>query len=266
MKTCSEYTVRLDSQVSEIQRYQEQEATSRPETVHLREQLKQAQEKVHSLEQDIATRIEAGGKHSSPLKNIVPFSTIETQLSPHRGPSPYNDPADFAMLFMSDECFPATPFHEPEAKMPQGSPKSTIVEKSQPAEENAGSIFDLPAEVDTPKPKRKEVNFEHPESPKKSKQPRKAEAKSILAEKDQDNPPKKVSKHIHKWTYSRVHSTATEIQQEQAVMPVAERRASPKGLVSASSGNDARGRGNGRSRGRRRSRGMKAKSVDGTVL
>lgn len=246
----------MDSQVSEIQRYQEQEATYRLETVDLRGQLKEAQDKIHSLEHEVATRVEPEGKRNSPLKTIVPFAAIETQLSPQRGASPYNDPADFAMLFMSDECFPVTPFQDEKVKVSQGSPKRAHTEHPQPAKENAGNIFDLPRDEDPPKPKRKEVNFEDSQPAKRSKQPNKGGSKSDLVAEGQESPPKKVSKHIHKWTYSRVHSTATEIQQEQSSIPVAGLCVSPKGLVSASSGNDAGGRGNARNRGRRRSRGM----------
>ncbi|KAJ5173344.1 hypothetical protein N7492_005937 [Penicillium capsulatum] len=258
-KTCNEYSARLDSQVNEIQQYQAQEATFRLEATDLGEQLIDAQNKIHHLERQMTPGNTREDKKSSPLKNIVSFAQIERNLPPREDESPYNDAADFAMLLTSDECFPATPHQRGKAiiGLSQNSPKSTCKEQAERAGENTEDVFDQPQRA---KPKRKEVNFEARQSKKKPKQQKGAETESIPPEtistqRDEGPVPNQVSKHVHKWTYSRIHSTSTEIQQEQTSMPVAERRASPKGLVSARNGSDARGRGNARSRSRRRSRG-----------
>ena len=111
----------------------------------------------------------------------------------------------------------------------------------------------------SPSKKRKGVNFEPPKPTKKGKEPMKVQPVASQPEKEPEEHPKKVSKHIHKWTYSRVHSSATEIEQEQIKVPAhtakADRSSSPKGLVSASSA-PAVTRPKTRNRGRRRGRGM----------
>jgi hypothetical protein len=83
---------------------------------------------------------------------------------------------------------------------------------------------------------------------------------SAQAEKESEERPAKVTKHINKWTYSRVHASGIEVHQEQATaLPtratMGAQRASPRGLVSASSASEAAGRSNVRGRGKRRSRG-----------
>lgn len=257
--------MRLDAQVSEIQRYQEQEVASRLENVALREQLKKAKEKAHNLEERMTSRLEVQDSRKSPVKNIVPFSAIERQLSPLRATSPYNDPADFSMLFMSDE-FPATPFGDNKSNQPpQAAPKLSQDNEAELSKQDPENIFDLRAQVDTPKPKRKGVNFESPPPGKKTKKPAIAQETSAYVEGELEGP-KKISKHIHKWTYSRVQSSATEIQQEQSTVSAAEKRTSPKALVSANSANDTRGRANTRARGRRRSRGTWAVKLSTTCI
>lgn len=257
---------RLDAQASQIHQYQEMETNSCIEKSDLREELKQAREKIKDLEAKVASTAYEEPPRSS-AKNIVPFSAIENELPPARDLSPYDDPADFAMLLESEGLVPSSQVKvpSPQDKAPSNEferTASTTNKQREPSSAHRNdSSTDNSENIDQFEfsRKRKAVNFEttHPEG----------------AVADADNPPQesgkdsrgqeerpiKTSRHVHKWTYSRIRTTSTEIQKEQSTGPGApainHRRSSPKSLVSASSANHAAGRPNTRSRGKRRSRG-----------
>ncbi|KAJ5380581.1 uncharacterized protein N7496_003009 [Penicillium cataractarum] len=282
-QSCSEHMARVDAQTLEIQKYQEAEAASCLERNDLQEQLRQAQEKVHELEQTfVIPAVEEEGPRVPPT-NIVPFSTFETRLSPLRATSPYGDPADFAMLFMSDELLLSTPHHKIKEDKESPSRQEDVVEDSQKAVDvpDPTKVFDIPRDMDPPPSranmKRKAVNFaahrtDNTGSKKKdvaiTRIPSTEIQGSAQAEKETEEQPATVTKHINKWTYSRVHASGIEVQQEQPTQPTRPtqptvstratkgvQRASPKGLVSASSASEPGGRSNTRGRGKRRSRG-----------
>ena len=145
---------RVDAQTLEIQKYQEAEAASCLERNDLQEQLRQAQEKVHELEQTLVIpAVEEEGPRVPPT-NIVPFSSLETRISPLRATSPYGDPADFAMLFMSDELLLSTPHHK--IKEDKGSPsrQKEVVQDSQKAVDvpDPTKVFDIPRDMVPPPP------------------------------------------------------------------------------------------------------------------
>lgn len=264
---------RVDAQTLEIQKHQESEAASCLERNGLQEQLRQAQEKIHELEQTYIIQSIEKEESRVPPANIVPFSALENRLSPSRATSPYGDPADFAMLFMSDELLLSTPHHKGKADKESPVPQLEAVQDSQKPLEmtDPAKIFDIPKDMHPPAPrantKRKAVNFatqrtQSAESRKKGVITRvhSNEAQSsIQAVKEPEERLAKVTKHINKWTYSRIHASGIEVQQEESTVPARAtkgvQRASPKGLVSASSASEATGRPNTRGRGKRRSRG-----------
>ncbi|KAJ5983567.1 hypothetical protein N7481_005666 [Penicillium waksmanii] len=264
-ETNSEITTRMNTQITEIQRFQEAEAASCLERNDLQERLRQAHERVHELEQNLASNTDNEPVKQVPVSGIVPFPEIQDKISAQRASSPYYDPGDFAMLFMSDDLCPSSPFNIENAKQstinPQKEPEEIQTKTAPaPAREMASKPGASPKIHPSPEqPKRKAVNF-------KSQAPgemtaRTSSARSTLTQVQQDiaERPSKMTKHVHKWTYSRVRSSGTEIQHEQAAesthMPAVEQRTSPKGLVSASSGNKASKRTTSRGRGKRRSRG-----------
>lgn len=209
-----------------------------------------------------------------PAANIVPFSALGSRRSPSRATSPYGDPADFAMLFMSDELLLPTPHDR--SKQDERSPSihDRVAHDSQKPLEVAdpAKVFDIPRDMDPPPPraiaKRKAVNFAPHRKESTGSQKIEANNSGIpcaavqsmpQAEKGSEERPAKVTKHINKWTYSRVHASEVEVKQEQSTAPTRAiktmQRASPKGLVSSSSAGLAAGRPNARGRGKRRSRG-----------
>lgn len=255
----------MNTQIAEIQRFQESEAASCLERNDLQERLRQTHERVHELEQSLASNAGNELLKQVPVSDIVPFSEIQDKLSVQRAPSPYYDPGDFAMLFMSDDLCPSSPFNVDHAKQPAKNPREdpeNIQTERAPARATVSIPGSSPNVHQSPEQvKRKAVNFK-PQSPGKMAA-RTSSARSTLTQVQQDiaERPTKMTKHVHKWTYSRVRSSGTDIQHEQPAgpshMPTVERRTSPKGLVSASSGKKAsrRTRTASRGRGKRQSRG-----------
>ncbi|KAJ5993588.1 hypothetical protein N7451_009312 [Penicillium sp. IBT 35674x] len=257
----AESKAQLEAQRAEIEKFQQLDATSRVENSDLRDRLEQAQQKIHDLEHQLASSIEAEEIKAPRPANIVPFAAIESQLLGRPTASQYGESCDFAMLFMSDDQTPPTPSKPIFTEFPLGNTKNPDngTEPQQSDQGNKELAFSIPEELNpTPNKKRKGVVFEPPKATKNEKEPMKAQSFASQSEKESEKHPNKVSKHIHKWTYSRVHSSATEIQQEQIREPAhtakADRRSSPKGLVSASSA-PAFTRPRTRNRGRRRGRG-----------
>lgn len=215
-----------------------------------------------------------------PAANIVPFSALESRHSPSRATSPYGDPADFAMLFMPDEILLPTPLDK--AKEDKWSPsihEGAAQDSQKPLEvADPAKVFDIPRGMCPLSPratgKRKAVNFAPHRKESIGSQKKEAidsgvpsgEVQSVpQAEKEPEERPAKVTKHINKWTYSRVHASGIEVKQEQSTAPTratkAVHRASPKGIVSASSASDVAARSNARGRGKPRSRGKGHSSV-----
>ena len=191
----------------------------------------------------------------------MPFAAIESQLLGQPTTSQYGESCDFAMLFMSDDHSSPTPINKTTfPDHPLDNPKNPDNE-SEPQQTDQGPTFTGSEKFDSsPNKKRKGFIFEPPKAVKKGKEPMKVQPVASQPEKGPEEPPKKVSKHIHKWTYSRVNSSTTEIQQDQIRVPPvhtakADPRSNPKGLVSASSA-PAVTRPKTRNRGRRRGRGM----------
>lgn len=250
---------KIDLQAMQFEQYQEIETTSTIEKSDLREQLKQVQEKNQELERALA--LTDGTSNLQELSaNIVPFAAFESRMSPDKDPSPYDDPADFAMLFITDESAPPSPAAKP-TKPPVIKIKSLPAKKDLPRPvKDETRIFDLPENLDQSQAnrKRKSVDADAVPSRKASEPTFRTNSGSMQTQGGLEDHPNKSSKHVHKFTYSRVHTTSTKIQQEQSTGPARpstiERRTSPKGLVSASSGNHPAGIPNTRSRGRRRSR------------
>ncbi|KAJ5525359.1 hypothetical protein N7494_012009 [Penicillium frequentans] len=257
----AESKAQLEAQRTEIEKFQQLDATSRVENSDLRDQLEQAQQKIHDLEHQLTFSIEAEEMKAPRPTNIVPFAAIESQISGRPTTSQYGESCDFAMLFMSDEQSHPTPNKAIFPDHPLDNPENpgNDSESQQPDQYNKKPACISP-EILNPSPnkKRKGVDFEPPEATKNGKQPMKVQPVASQPEKGSEEHPNKASKHIHKWTYSRVHSSATEIQQEQirvsAHTTKADRRSSPKGLVSASSA-PVTSRPKTRNRGRRRGRG-----------
>ncbi|KAJ5594927.1 uncharacterized protein N7459_001135 [Penicillium hispanicum] len=246
-QSCSASTSQLQAKTAEVERYQKAETTSRAENARIREQLQQAQEKIQALEQRPIPSGELQSVQEPLTSNIVPFATIEGRLSPDRPVSPYNDPGDFAMLFMSDDPFSLMSLDKEKSNDLQEN-LQYVAKDDQPE----GSPTNKTATVPTGSPqgdqiqakgKRKGVNFEPEGLSNEEEATTTSQPASTQPQRDIGEAPSKLSKHVHKWTYSRVHSSATQIQEEQSTAPVhvaaGERRPSPKGLVSASSGRQA---------------------------
>ncbi|KAJ6095914.1 hypothetical protein N7486_006660 [Penicillium sp. IBT 16267x] len=255
----AESKAQLEAQRTEIEKFQQLDATSRVENSDLRDRLEQAQQKIHELEHHLASPIEAEEIKALQPTNIVPFAAIESQLLGQPTTSQYGESCDFAMLFMSDDHSSPTPIDKTTIPdHPLDIPKNPDNE-SEPQQPDQGPAFIGSEKLNSsPNKKRKGFIFEPPQAVEKGKEPMKEQPVASQPEKGPEEPPKKVSKHIHKWTYSRVNSSATEIHQEQIRVPVhtakADPRSSPKGLVSASSA-PAVTRPKTRNRGRRRGRG-----------
>ncbi|KAF3388506.1 hypothetical protein F1880_003864 [Penicillium rolfsii] len=275
-QSCSEHMARVEAQILEIQKYQEAEAASCMERNGLQEQLRQAQERIHELERTffVSSAEEEGPR--VPPANIVPFSALESQLSPLRANSTRGDPADFAMLFMSDELLLATPHHNVEEEKASSSLQIETKAKEiirPPDVADPAKLSDISPEIRPPptqaNTKRKAVNFaprraesngSQVKNSLNSRVPSTDVQSSTRPENAPEERPAKVTKHINRWTYSRVHASRIEVQKEQSTAPPTRaprgpQRASPKGVVSASSASEAAGRSNTRGRGKRRSRG-----------
>ncbi|KAJ5662141.1 uncharacterized protein N7477_009757 [Penicillium maclennaniae] len=258
--SCSEAMAKLDSQAMLIEQYQELETASATEKSDIREQLKQAEDKVQELESALASKDGANNPPERPT-NIVPFAAFENRISPDIDPWPYDDPTDFAMLFITDESAPPSPavksIKGPQVNL-ENTPPAHDVPRSGKDEQR---FLDIPGDSGQSRVhrKRKAVNFDAVPSGKDSKTTTRTNSGPLQAQDDVENHRNKSSKHLHKFTYSRVHTTSTRIQQEQSTGParpsITERSTSPKGLVSASSGVHLASKPNTRSRGRRRSRG-----------
>jgi hypothetical protein len=244
------------------------DATSRVENSDLRDRLERAQQKIHDLEHQLASPIQAEEIKTPRQTNIVSFATIESQLLGQPTTSQYGESCDFAMLFMSDDQSPATPTKEmtfPNHLFHQPKNLDSTSELQRPAELNKYiPLIDSEKLNPSPSKKRKGVVFDPPQVTNKGKESMKAQPVASEPEKETEEHPNKVTKHIHKWTYSRVHSLPRETQQEQTRAPAhaakADRRSTPKGLVSASSAPEAP-RPKTRNRGRRRGRGTLPISV-----
>jgi hypothetical protein len=269
--------IRVGVQTLEIQRYQEAEAAACLERDNLQEQLRQAQEKIHELERTFVFPAEEAEGSRGPPTDIVPFSALESRLSPLRATSPYGDPADFAMLFMSDELLLSTPHHKIKEDKESPSRQDKAVQDSQKSVDvpDSAKVFDIPRDMDPPPPranmKRRAVNCApHRTDSTGSKKSKNGDPVitrtpcteiqgSTQAGKETEEQFAKVTKHINKRTYSRVHASGIEGRQEEPTVSTRTiegvQRASPKGLVSASSAREPSGRINSRGRGKRRSRG-----------
>lgn len=262
-QSCSKSTAQLQAQIVELERCQKAEATACSEKDELQLQLKQAQEKIQDLEQRLAPPGELQCVQE-PTSNIVPFATIENRLSSQIEESPFGDAGDFAMLFMSDDPLSVAAFEKEKSNEPQENIRP-FAEDSQMVENgpnDPGAISDNPQSSQRPtKGKRKGDNLETKCSSINIEDRTNMQHTSIEPQKAMDERPNKVSKHVHKWTYSRVHSSETQIQEEKSAVPAhaaaapGRKRLSPKGLVSASSGGQTISRPSNRGRGRHRSRG-----------
>ena len=247
----------------QIEQYQVVETASTIEKSDLREQLKQAQEKSRELERALTLTARTTDLQEPSASNIVPFATFGNRMSPEIDQPPYDDPADFAMLFTTDESAAPSPCVKSTKQLPRNAERAIAKNDLPPPMKDDKGVFDIPENTDQPQftRKRKAVNFNAVPSRNNSKTTVRTNSGSMQVQRGPEDHPNKSSKHIHKFTYSRVHTTSTQIQQEQSTGParpaITERRTSPKGLVSASSGNPPAGKPNTRSRGRRRSRGMR---------
>ncbi|KAJ5093733.1 hypothetical protein N7456_009594 [Penicillium angulare] len=259
-------------QTEEIQKFQELDATSRVESTDLRDRLEQAQQKILNLEQKLSCSIQTEGTRYPKATDILPFAAISKQLVPPTGTSQYGESCDFAMLFMSDEICPSTVAND--VPSPKLSPR-----KPEDAVKDGDENVQHPESIDTSflSPKKKEHHDQdnkrraanskvQPNSTKEKKpaiaQKTTSKVQSVASQvgMESEERPAKVAKHTHKWTYSRVHSAASMVQQGQAGAPLrtstTERRTSPKGLLSVSSA-QVTTKPKARARPRRRSRGEK---------
>lgn len=238
------------AQREEVQRFQELDAASRVENSSLREKLEQAQEKILGFERVQVFEPDIKEPKSPEGQTIVPFAVMKEKISSPAVDSPFHDSCDFAMLFMSDEeAEKSNPFGDNTACSENKNVKST---QKTSAGVNRGASKNPIA-----KRKRKVSISDAPVVFKSIEEDPDTQDGGAEENNAMENTTSKVSKHIHKWTYSRVHSTATQLQRQQPTGPArttVERRLSPKGLVSASSAVDAPKRTNSRGRGKGRSR------------
>ncbi|KAJ5716147.1 hypothetical protein N7493_008058 [Penicillium malachiteum] len=282
-KSCADALAQLSIQTEEIQKFQELDATSRVENSDLRDRLEQAQQKIHDLEQKLTctTENEPGTDDGavSRAAGIIPFAAIQSQLLSRPNTPLYGESCDFTMLFMSDELGPSTPLH------PFANPKASL-ESLENFIDEASNKPDAPKKKDTAVTdleklsqsskgkKRKAVNFEAAKTGQQAKKPTKTQPSGSQAqtsgklaqpadshmEENEEEPPAKLTKQVQKWTYSRVRSSATQIQQEEARVPfnalTAGRRPSPQGLISANTSQVVT-RPKARNRTRRRTRNEK---------
>ncbi|KAJ5720440.1 uncharacterized protein N7483_008374 [Penicillium malachiteum] len=279
-KSCTDALTQLTIQTEEIQKFQELDATSRVENSDLRDRLEHAQQKIHDLEQKLTeTGTETENAAVSRTAGIVPFAAIQNQLLSRPNTPLYGESCDFTMLFMSDELAPSTPLHtftNPKASLKsvenfvdETSNKPRALKNKDTAVAGSEKLSQS-----SKGKKRKAVNFETAKTGRQAKKPTKtqpsgsqAQASGNLAqpasskmEESQEGRPAKLSKQVQKWTYSRVRSSATQIQQEETRVPfhalAAGRRPSPQGLISANT-SEVVTRPKAQSRSRRRTRSEK---------
>lgn len=261
---CSDSTTQLMAQTTELERFQELDAASRVENTSLKEQLEQAQGKIIHLEQRLSDSGKAEGLRDAPAGNIiVPFAAMEQKLSPPPADLPSHESCDFAMLFMSDEEADPTKALEStkEVDAPNCNPKKDLADNEKMTTSTAVAKRSTRSPVNK---KKRKANISDIPGPLKSiENPDNNQVLTTDEHKDIENSASQMSKHTHKWTYSRIHSSATQLQRQQSTTTVrsaasghsvVERRTSPKGLVSASSGMEPRKRKNSRGRGKGRSR------------
>ncbi|KAJ5702233.1 hypothetical protein N7488_009781 [Penicillium malachiteum] len=282
-KSCADALAQLSIQTEEIQKFQELDATSRVENSDLRDRLEQAQQKIHDLEQKLTCAAEnetgTGNEAISRAAGIMPFAAIQSQLLSRPNTPLYGESCDFTMLFMSDELAPSTPRHtftnhKESLKSLENSIDEVSNKRGAPKNKDT-AVADLEKLSPSSKgKKRKAVNFEATKSGRQAKNPIKnqpsgsqAQASGSLAqpadsqmEENEEEPPAKLTKQVQKWTYSRVRSSATQIQQKEARVPfntlTAGRRPSPQGLISANTSQVVT-RPKAQNRGRRRTRSEK---------
>ncbi|KAJ6008480.1 hypothetical protein N7540_012456 [Penicillium herquei] len=278
-KSCTDALIQLAIQTEEIQKFQELDTTSRVENSDLRDRLEHAQQKIHDLEQNLTCTTErAENAAVSRTAGIVPFAAIQNHLLSRPNTPLYGESCDFTMLFMSDELGPSTPLHTFKPKASLKSLENLIDETSnKPHAPKTKDTAVGGSEMLSQSPKgkkRKAVNFETAKTGRQAKKPIKTQpngsqdqASANLAqpsgskmEENQEERPAKLSKQVQKWTYSRVRSSATQIQQEEARVPfhalTAGRRPSPPGLISANT-SEVVTRPKTRNRSRRRTRSEK---------
>ncbi|KAF7718271.1 Uncharacterized protein PECH_002092 [Penicillium ucsense] len=275
---CAERTAQIEAQKAEIKKYQVAEADSCRERNDLQEQLRQAQKSFHEREQAMRSQGNKPGHVEDSPAGIVPFSQLNNQFSPIR--NEFDESADFAMLFMSDEFLLSAPGHQTNKENEKDAARAVDPrdcnenDNSVRGEEvDASKVFDIPQDTDSDlqraNKKRKTVDFvqSQKQSTGKLSEPAATETKPAQGGKQDTQapvvnaaqPPAKVTKHATKWTYSRIRALETEMQQGQ---PSTSGRATSsahrpgvRGLVSASSNPEAESRASGRGRGKRRSRG-----------
>lgn len=173
---------------------------------------------------------------------------------------------------MSDDLCPSTVANDvPSPKLSPAKPKDAVNDDEKWVQPSKGidtlSLSPKKTELSAQDKKRRAVDLKAQQNGNKGKKPAKVQSTGSQAQPvasqirmESEERPTKVSKHTHKWTYSRIQSAGTTVQQEQAMAPLrtstTERRASPKSLMSASSA-QATTKPKMRAR-RRRSRGMSA--------
>ncbi|KAJ5759484.1 hypothetical protein N7520_006640 [Penicillium odoratum] len=236
-----ESKAQLEIQRTEIEKFQELDATSRAENSDLRDQLEQAQQRIHDLEAQPCFPIKPEDIKAPQPTHIVPFATIESQLLGQQTASQYGESYDFTMLFMSDDQCP-TPINKGTTQdPPQDQPENLDIDSGpQPGPSSKDpSLISSDKLILSPNKKRKGVNFEPGNATKKGKESLNVQPAASQSQKEVEENPNKASKHTHKWTYSRIQSPTMEKQHEQTGVPAhaatADRRSSPKSLVSASS-------------------------------
>ncbi|KAJ5495954.1 hypothetical protein N7539_001070 [Penicillium diatomitis] len=275
---CAERTAQIEAQKAEIKKYQAAEADSCRERNDLQEQLRQTQERFHEREQAMRSQGNKPAHVENSPAGIVPFSQLNNQLSPTR--NKFEESADFASLFMSDEFLLSAAGHQTNKENEKdaahaGDPRDCNENDNSARgdEVDTSKVFDIPQDTDSDlqraNKKRKTVDFVQcqKQSTGKLSEPAATETKSAQGGKQDTKgsvvnaaqPPAKVTKHATKWTYSRIRALETEMQQGQ---PSTSGRATSsahrpgvRGLVSASSNPEAESRASGAGRGKRRSRG-----------
>ncbi|KAJ5928320.1 hypothetical protein N7466_007276 [Penicillium verhagenii] len=262
-KSDEESKAQLEAQRAEIEKFQELDAISRVENSELRDHLEQAQQKIKDLEQKSTFITNAEEIKAPQPTHIVPFAAIENQLLGRPGTSQYGESCDFAMLFMSDDQSAPTPIDKSTLQDPpldnsknagkDGGPQKPVSKSADPV------VTPVKLNQSTNK-KRKGVNFEPVKDTSKATDSMDVQPAASQPQKEPEEHPNKVSKHIHKWTYSRIQSSTSEVKQEQISMPsrgaTSDRRSSPKALVSASSAPALTQPRTRNTRGRRKGRGQ----------
>ncbi|KAJ5105777.1 hypothetical protein NUU61_003124 [Penicillium alfredii] len=179
-------------------------------------------------------------KPQVPPGNIVPFATVQRELSPNYASSQYDDATDFAMLFMSgpDELAPSTPLNIPKHPMSQMSPEMMMDSGSKPREPTpssqrlecmAGQVNrdktqavqsqsnSLPRGTGSPETlgtKRKAVSFKGARHTAAAAVSRHSSSHSTQPDTEMEKEDTiKKAKRTHKRTYSRIHHSSGMAQQ-----------------------------------------------------